>query len=468
MKMRTPILVLGIAIGLVTGTASGGVNEKMQEMFGSANTTQPGYVDSLSRGVITGGNASIRSPIVNPGGVGFDPPSISAGCGGIDMYGGNLSFPSKEQYVAAARAIAMNIGGYAFKQGLKQLCDVCESVMSQIQDTVNELNMGNMDSCQIAQGIVDGSYTDAAKTRGDNIAAIWKTDRGDSKDRFEASNNGSKDGPADDAAGDPQMRMLMEGNWTLEALEGTEAFDWLGNDRGTREEIMSLLGTVVTCVPGQNGCKSAGGDRNSPTPTIFSPSLRLQDFVALEHEASRDYEIYRCNNDECLDPSPNASRSLGKSASQRIVDTLLGTPENPGVILRSISSGVGSRELSRDEKTMIALAGDDYAVALNCASAGPTGAAYARTIIEAVAPRITANVLHGMSQQSLTYLIKELNLRSAAIGTDEGVKMLEKSSAALRTQHGEILAAIDSKDKLRDAVLRCGANPIGAATMGGI
>lgn len=463
---RTKILLVGLAIGLVSGSASSGVNDKLQEMFGSANATMPGYVDSASRGVITGGNLSIRSPIVQPGGFAFDPPNISAGCGGIDLYGGNLSFPSKEQYIASARAIAMNIGGYAFKSSLKQICDVCESVMSQIQDTVNELNMDNMNSCQIAQGIVDGDKTAAVQSRARNLAAIWSKDTGESKDINEAYNAGSNNSPSKSARQDPGMRKLLEGNWTWQSINDTGAFDWLGTDKATREELMSLLGTVITCTRGENGCSAPSG--SDPTPVVLAPQLKLQDFIALDAEAS-EVRMYACgSDDECLNPSQTARRRLGKSAAQRVVDILLGTPESPGVLKRMVMPGENASPWTPEERALMANTTQVTERAVMCIKSGENGEGYARTIVEGYSQLIAAEMMYQTTQQSLTYLIQDLTNRAGAIGTEAATQMLKESRVQLEQQMGEIRQKTQTNDALAQAIERCAVKPLAQATYGGV
>ena len=462
MKARTLVLIGGIAIGLAAGSAISGVNEESQKLFQSANVTNPGYVDSLSRGVITGGNVSLRSPIVQVTGLSVTPPDISAGCGGIDLYGGNLSFPSKEQFISIGRAVAQNVGGYAFKLALKQICESCETTMTKIQDTITDLNMGNLDSCQIAQKITSPDTYAAIKSRGRSTAAEKAVNDGDDTDLLAASKQGDKAGPSGSLASNP----AFAGNRTWQAMERTSAFDWLGGGRETKEEIMSLIGTVIVCVPGSNGCPPSSDGGNDPRPYILKPVLRLQDFVALDREQSVG-PVYRCNNDQCVGVTIDKNARLGTSVSQKIVDSLLGTPEKPGVILRSISRGESATPATEAEKTMIALAGDDYPKALMCARAGGSGVGHARTIIEGTAPRIAARALHQLSEQSLQHLVQNLGEASSfTLGGPEALAMVEESRKELRLQFAAIDNAFSVNDRMRDAIQRCGANPIGAALMG--
>ncbi len=53
------------------------------------------------------------------------PPSFSAGCGGIDLFGGSFSFINMNQFVDLMRAVASNAAGYAFQLAINAMCPDC-------------------------------------------------------------------------------------------------------------------------------------------------------------------------------------------------------------------------------------------------------------------------------------------------------------------------------------------------------
>jgi len=83
------------------------------------------------------------------------PPSVKAGCGGIDLFGGSFSFISMEQFQNLLRAIASNAAGYAFEIALQTMCKDCMEVMETLQKKLLALNQGFANSCQLAKGIVN-------------------------------------------------------------------------------------------------------------------------------------------------------------------------------------------------------------------------------------------------------------------------------------------------------------------------
>lgn len=467
-KINLSAIALGMVIGLASGTVGAGVNEKMNEMFGSqSNITTPGVAEGSMRGVVSGGNVTIRNPIVSVSPWTFDPPRVSAGCGGIDLYGGNLSFPSKEQYIAVARAVVSNAGGYAFKTALGYVCDKCETVMSQIQDTINALNIDSMSSCQIAEGVVDGVMgknggDSALANAGRNLAATWKELSGDSRDQLEARNAGGKS-PVADAVKDPTMADVLQGNWTWSAMNKTGAFDWLGSDIRTKEQVLSLIGTVITCMPGENGCPGDGKDMSA---RVLEPKLKLNDFVAPAAQASNDYPIYRCDNDECLNPSTSAKSALGTSATDLIVKKLLGNESEPGILERMVMRGDQAGTLTNAEKMLVANTRDISAVAAACMRVGEQGEGYARIIVEGLAPVVAADVLARTSDQSLVLMIAELSQRPQVVAGGQAIEMLKKARAELAAQNAEIKRSSQTTDMLSMAINRCGSSPLAIAAFG--
>ena len=77
-----------------------------------SSSSSPAVYQSQRRGVITGGSFHARTSINETNLTGFVPPNFSAGCGGIDLYGGSFSFINSEQFNKLIRDIAGNASGY--------------------------------------------------------------------------------------------------------------------------------------------------------------------------------------------------------------------------------------------------------------------------------------------------------------------------------------------------------------------
>jgi len=145
-----------LLIAMFPGVASATLNQQMQDMFNSmSNTTNPQAYLGQSMGALTGGSAIVRNRIVNENIIGFIPPHLSAGCGGIDMFGGSFSFINAKQLTNLFRSIASNASGYFFQLAMQAMCSTCTSIISSMQKAVQQLNQLANNSCQTAKALVD-------------------------------------------------------------------------------------------------------------------------------------------------------------------------------------------------------------------------------------------------------------------------------------------------------------------------
>lgn len=143
------------------------LQQEMNQLFGSmTNTTAPGVFESQRRGVISGGSVVVRNRIMNENLVSMVPPSFQAGCGGIDMFAGSLSFVNADQFVQLLRSVAANAKGYAFQLALSAMCEKCSQHMETLQKKIQQLNEYFGNSCQMAQGVVNDTL--AAFGKGAN------------------------------------------------------------------------------------------------------------------------------------------------------------------------------------------------------------------------------------------------------------------------------------------------------------
>ncbi|WP_435339268.1 conjugal transfer protein TraH [Morganella morganii] len=130
----------------------------MDRLFNEmSNTTRPGIHQTQRRGVIAGGRVTTKARIFDENLVSFVPPSWKAGCGGVDLFGGSLSFVNADQIVQLMRAVAANAKGYAFQLALDNVFPDGAKWIENFQKKVQALNQHLGNSCQLAQGIVNDS-----------------------------------------------------------------------------------------------------------------------------------------------------------------------------------------------------------------------------------------------------------------------------------------------------------------------
>ena len=123
-EMKISKLAISVAVSISVSifsvsTNANGLQSEMDNLFqGMSNATLPGVYESQRRGVIAGGRVTAKTKIIDENLVSFAPPSWKAGCGGVDMFGGSLSFVNADQIVQLMRAVAANAKGYAFQLAL--------------------------------------------------------------------------------------------------------------------------------------------------------------------------------------------------------------------------------------------------------------------------------------------------------------------------------------------------------------
>ncbi len=141
---------------LQQGAVAGGW---VDDWLASSTTTNGGYFAGQQRGYYNGGSFSARwggNGVVYP--VTFQPPKISAGCGGISVFMGGFSFMNANYLVQKLQAILANAPAVAFSLALNTLCTPCKMIMNEMEAISDALNHLQLDSCKIAKDIVGAGY----------------------------------------------------------------------------------------------------------------------------------------------------------------------------------------------------------------------------------------------------------------------------------------------------------------------
>lgn len=80
-----------------------------------------------------------------------DPGGFSAGCGGIDISFGGISFLSKDELVEFLESLLEAAPGYAMELGLQTLCPSCLDIMNAVRNIAQAANNGQLDACGTLQ-----------------------------------------------------------------------------------------------------------------------------------------------------------------------------------------------------------------------------------------------------------------------------------------------------------------------------
>ena len=256
---------------MVSHTAD--LNAEMQAMFNDlgalGNVTTPGAFRGQAMNLYTGGSLMMRAPGRNYPLATVQLPSLRAGCGGIDIYGGAFSFINKQQFIALLQNIGANATGYAFKLALQSISPDIDKLLTELQDQINKINAMNINSCEAAQALVNGvvgEYDNSVMSGCANISQYL----GSVSDRAEARLTCATNAPAvvKTAANsaDPNVRnaTFVKGNVTWLALNQVGG----SISQQEKELIMSVIGTVILYPPADDG-SGATPRYAEPTGTIW-------------------------------------------------------------------------------------------------------------------------------------------------------------------------------------------------------
>lgn len=239
-------LLAGIFLGASVAHAS--VESDMKSFFNgmsySSNATSAKAWQGQAARYMTGGSFYSRTGVKNIQMVSISLPSISAGCGGIDVYLGSFSFINADQLITFAKQVMANSVGYMFDLALKTTVPELAAAKDFIQKLASDMNQFNMSSCQAAQGLVNSaasmwSVTQQAACQSvagqNNVFSDWVASRQG------CTTGGSYDSVVSKAKGSDADQVLKDVNLMWKALNDSA----LSSSQVLRQFAMSVSGTVT-------------------------------------------------------------------------------------------------------------------------------------------------------------------------------------------------------------------------------
>lgn len=332
-KYKTKIFpfIFLITTSIFTSTnsyAANGIQTQMDSLFNDmSNYTAPGVFETQRRGVLSGGRFITKSKIFDENLVSFAPPSWKAGCGGVDLFGGSMSFINSDQLVQLLRSVAANAKGYAFQLALDNVCPDCSKWIESFQRKVQSLNEYLGNSCQLAQGLVN-DLTSGFDIKNKTDASLVSTTTGLFSDFFESKQETTGTTPMEELkTKNPDKYYDLIGNIMWKQLKQNDTTHWF-NQSGSDElleSIMSLTGTVVI--------HEIENDA-TPIQTLPGNQITLQDLVF-----GGSVNVYDCgfDKDKCL---PQSGKSIGTKSiniegiQTKITNILLGTNSTNGIVYK--------------------------------------------------------------------------------------------------------------------------------------
>ncbi|WP_168205807.1 conjugal transfer protein TraH [Geobacter sp. FeAm09] len=151
MRRIKPLIIVSFVLVSNTAFAGGFLDDWISsKTSGSAN-----YYNGQKRGMLFGGSFSGHWPVSeNNQLVTATPPHVSAGCGSIDFYGGNLAFLKPEMLVKKIQNVIQNSAYIAFEIAFDTLSSKILNLGHAGENLSNALNKMSMDDCTAAKGLV--------------------------------------------------------------------------------------------------------------------------------------------------------------------------------------------------------------------------------------------------------------------------------------------------------------------------
>ncbi len=311
--LMTAFVALALPLTSVSADVGSSMDSFLSDVGAAANINGPSAFKGQSAGYYSLGNVWTRFPQKTTNIANLQLPSARAGCGGIDLFAGSFSFINASEIVAMLKAIANNAVGFAFSLAIDTICPECSKIMQEFAQKAQLMNNLNINSCEMAQGLVGGIWPKGDLADKAICEAIGNSE-GIFTDYAAAKHGCGTQGQrtSTNAQGGTKFDDVNPGvarNYTWHILKKSAFFNPNGQfDRELAEYAMSLIGTIIYVPPTDSAPGKFvpyGGDASS---TLVS--------ALLDGTAASPVRIFACDEpNNCLNPS---FQSLSLPASKAL------------------------------------------------------------------------------------------------------------------------------------------------------
>jgi len=395
------------------------------------------------RGQISAGSFNVRHKVVylEPS-LGYRVPSITAGCGGWDVFGGSFSVISSDQVIAMLRAIAASAVAYTFKLALATISDKVAQQMEALWKDNTFFNMMGKNSCEMGEALMKRDWG-AFSLKANQKAANEAVDTGEKTDSAEAQNNLKADTPAVEAAkrheNNPEaLKKIIQGNHIWNAMKSYGSNHWtvFGGDEFI-EDVMSLTGTIIQCAPGVKGCPSAGDGVQAGQNDVLvlgrESLIGLRQLVKGKLDTS-DMARWVCDNQtHCYNPKKQTVTTY-IGMEEKLRRALLGPTGALGEGI--IGRHAANMPMTDGESGVITAAGDYAAMALRLANEDEHEA---RMYIEHFSEVMAAEIAYRIVNEALTSVLAAVSQYEGGTAV-EAQKIVRDARVKLGMEYQEIHA----------------------------
>lgn len=292
---------------LIMAPASAGFMDDFYTSAGAAvNVTPAQYRQTGSGGFVTGGSVVWRVPQRTFTPFLWQPPSIKAGCGGIDMYLGSFGFANTSQFVDYLRQVGQSALGLFFKMALKAMSPDLEGAINDLTAEINKYNNMAKSSCEAASSLLTG-----AGLNQNVMDAAWKT----------AKQYAMEDGTSADQATLSQMfdsnltaiKTKVDGKATNSGGKVEKAvarnYLWSAMNSGDMTDFPVSLKQVAMSLIGVEGNAVNASSPDALDPIVLPHTVAMVDLVGRWDLSTVPLSLIKCpatDTEQCLRPAPSA------------------------------------------------------------------------------------------------------------------------------------------------------------------
>lgn len=339
-KIKLSMATIATALVLATGAQAqqlgGNLRDFWERTGGAVNVTRPQAYEGQLGGYVTLGSLYLRTKPRNATIAQLQLPSVRAGCGGIDIFGGSFSFISKDEMILLMEGIMQNASSFAFELALESLSPAVAEQVSKLRDLLQEVNAMNINSCEAGQMLV-GSMWPKMDGASQHICQTVGGMNGKFADavsrRHGCGAEGKQNETLGEASGALKDQVPVNINYAWRAVKKN---NFLIANPQIAESFMTMTGTVITT--------AAKNDDEGPRHRTIPPKGYTPEFLQVLVEGGKA-KVLKCDeHTECLNPvwvdrtiNPNDAffamvEKTVMALSDAIRDDKPLTPEMTGII----------------------------------------------------------------------------------------------------------------------------------------
>lgn len=293
------MVIAALCVSTFSGFASvsADLDGYMNDLGYASNVTSPSAYESQASGSFGGGSIYARDAVRQYQLVTLDLPNYRAGCAGIDLYTGSLSFLSGEKLKDLGTSIMTNTGAYAVDVMLASTVPQLKQVRDYLQTTEQKINQMSVNSCVISENAVGGVFpktvlsqqkicNDQHRMGKEGLGQDYVSGRmGCAGDAFKQTIAEAEKNP------EHKEQVVLNKNIVWSLLKDKT---FLSSNKELAEMVMSLTGTIIIDKEG----------KVTNVPSLAASSALIQALIGRADSGALTARMWGCqDSDRCMSVS---------------------------------------------------------------------------------------------------------------------------------------------------------------------